>query len=74
MEWANYVESLRAKMRRHRISQCALSRALGCKPPQVNRWLCGRAVPTLKSVSRIEAAIKAILQERKDRRLARATA
>lgn len=65
MEWLRIVERLRARLLRYRISQRQLARAMGRAPTQVNRWFRGRAVPTLASVARMEAAIESVRMSRK---------
>ena len=65
MEYHRYLERLRARLKHHRISQRQLARAMGRPATLINRWMRGRATPTLTSVARIEAAVESIRMARK---------
>lgn len=56
----NYIPTLARRLRRYGITQWALAKAMGRSPSQVNRWLRGKVVPDLASLSRIEAALRTL--------------
>ncbi len=56
--------NVKAALRKHRISQQELAKALGVTQPAVSHWVTGFYEPSPKSVRRIQAAIARILRER----------
>ncbi len=56
--------NVKAALRKHRISQQELAKALGVTQPAVSHWVTGFYKPSPKSVARIQAAIARILRGR----------
>lgn len=61
----NYIATLARVLKRRRITQYQLAKTMGKSPTQVNRWLRGRATPSLRSIEEIERALDAIRTARR---------
>jgi transcriptional regulator with XRE-family HTH domain len=63
-----YIPDLKARMKKHNISQNALALEMGVSPSQASRWFTDndkrRVLPELVTVERIEEAMTKLVRRR----------
>lgn len=61
---ATFVSNVRLWLHENRLTQLDLARVSGFDPSNVNRWLRGHVVPSLKNMIILDEALERLLEEK----------